>query len=105
MINDFQIKGLNKLVNSGIIKKIYPMVDYINIGYEDTGDDLDRLDIDIHLNNNDITKDNMYQMGFDPHYLIAYHLKNYFPYFNIDNVVINFIVWGPDENIIYSWGP
>jgi hypothetical protein len=45
----------------------------------------------------------MYDMELDPHYLVEYHLKNYFPYFNMDKVVVDFIVWGPDGNIIYSW--
>ena len=50
-----------------------------------------------------MTKENMYDKDFDPHYLVEYHIKKYFPYFDIDKMVLNFIVWGPDENIIYSW--
>jgi hypothetical protein len=108
MIENFQIKGLEKLANSGIIKDIYPMVDHIEIKYEDTGAsgfgiDFDQIDVDIHLNDQDITKDNMYDAEFDPHYLIDYYLKKYFPYFNIDKVRIDFIVWNPDGDVIYSW--
>jgi len=108
MIKDYQIKGLEKLANSGIIKKIYPMVDHIKIH---TNKDKqfnhhwapDTIDVDIFLNDPTINNHNMYDMELDPHYLIDHHLKNYFPYFNIDNIIIDFIVWGPDGNIVTSW--
>jgi hypothetical protein len=45
----------------------------------------------------------MYDMELDPHYLVEKYLKEYFPYFDIDKVVINFIVWGPEGDIIHSW--
>ena len=108
MINDFQIKGLEKLVNSSAIMNIYPMVDHIEIRHEDTGAsgfgiDLDRIDVDIFLNDSNITSDNMYDMELDPHYLIEKYLKQYFPYFDIRNVIIDFIVWSPDGEVIHSW--
>ena len=37
MINNFQIKGLEKLVNSSLIRDVYPMVDHINLIYVDQG--------------------------------------------------------------------
>ena len=108
MIKDFQIKGLEKLANSGIIKQIYPMVDHIEIKYEDTGAsgfgiDFDRIDVDIFLNDPNITSENMYDMELDPHYLVEKYLKEYFPYFDIDKAIIDFIVWSPDGEIIHSW--
>ena len=108
MIEEYQIKGLKKLVNSSAIKDVYPMVNYIDISHEDTGAsgfgiDFDRLDVDIYLNDETITKENMYEKDFDPHYLVEYHLKKYLPYFNIDKVRINFIVYGPNGDIITSW--
>ncbi len=109
MIEQYKIKGLNKLVNSGVIKDIYPMVDRIDIRYEDLsketlGTELDRFDIDIFLNDDSITKKNMYDSNFDPHYLVDHHLKKYFPYFDIeDKIVMDFIVWDPNGNIINSW--
>jgi len=108
MINDFQIKGLEKLANSGIIKNIYPMVDHVEIRHEDTGAsgfgiDLDRINVDIFLNDSNITSDNMYDMELDPHYLIEKYLKQYFPYFDIHNVIVDFIVWSPDGEVIHSW--
>jgi len=35
--------------------------------------------------------------------LIDHHLKKYFPYFNIDNVIVDFIVWGTEGEIVHSW--
>jgi hypothetical protein len=103
--NEYQIKGLEKLANSGIIKDIYPMVDRIAI--RDDGYETERgnktLSVDIFLNDENITSDNMYDMELDPHYLVEFYLKQYFPYFNIDKVAIDFIVWGPNGDIIHSW--
>jgi len=107
MIEQYQIDGLNKLVNSSVIKSIYPMVDSIVISQDGEFGMPDgkyyRLDVDIHLNNPDIDNENMYDMGFDPHYLVDYHLRKYLPYFNIDKVIIDFIVWGPEGNVIGSF--
>jgi len=61
------------------------------------------LNIDIFLNDESITSENMYQMELDPHYLIEKYLKQYLPYFDMDKIVTDFIVWGPDGNIIHSW--
>jgi hypothetical protein len=55
------------------------------------------------LNDEDITSENMYDMELDPHYLIDHYLKQYLPYFDIDRVIFDFIVWGPNGDIIYSW--
>lgn len=106
MVKEFQIKGLEKLVNSSAIRDIYPMVDHIEIHNEEDfitqrGNTL--INVDIFLNDPTITKENMYDKEFDPHYLTEYHIKTYFPYFNLKNLIIDFIVWGPDGNIIDSW--
>ena len=104
-MKDFQIKGLEKLANSRAIMDIYPMVDHIKIrddGYE-TERGYKRISVDIFLNDENITKKNMYDMEFDPHYLVEYHLKNYFPYFNMDKIAVDFIVWGPNGDIVDSW--
>ena len=106
MVKEFQIKGLEKLINSSAIKDIYPMIDRIEIRHDDdfvTQRGNRVVDVDIFLNDPTITKKNMYDKEFDPHYLTEYHIKNYFPYFNLKNIIIHFIVWGPDYNIIDSW--
>jgi hypothetical protein len=109
MIDNFQIKGLEKLANSSVIKKIYPMVDNIKIHvnedkhfkYQNWAPDT--IDVDIFLNDPKIDESNMYDMELDPHYLIDHYLKEYFPYFNISNTMVDFIVWGTEGNIIHSW--
>jgi hypothetical protein len=108
MIQDFQIKGLEKLVNTSVIKDIYPMVDHIEITRENSelwrnGVNLDRLNINIFLNDSSITKKNMYYKDFDPHYLVDGHVREYFKYFNIDKVIVDFIVWSPDGTKVDSW--
>jgi hypothetical protein len=106
MVKEFQIKGLEKLINSSAIKEIYPMVDHIDVRYN--GDlYADRgwggMEFDIFVNDPTITKENMYEKEFDPHYLVEHHIKQYLPYFNIDKSVLNFIVWDLDGNIITSF--
>lgn len=106
MIKEFEIKGLEKLVNSSAIKAIYPMVDHINIRYNGelyNPRGWGGLEIDIFINDPTITKENMYEKEFDPHYLVEYHMNNYYQYFNINKPVTSYIVWNPDGDIIVSW--
>jgi len=60
MAEEFQIKGLERLVNSGVIKDIYPMVDHVELVYDVEKQDKwtrnDHLDINIFLNDPTITK-------------------------------------------------
>ena len=76
-----EIIALEKLVNSDIIKRIYPMVEKIIVEYggkTSTGK-FNSLDFNIILNDSNINRDNMYEEGFDPHYLMDYHIKNLMP--------------------------
>ena len=52
MINDSQIKGLEKLVNSDVIKSIYPIVGEIEVHNSDNPFDVleDTLHLNIYLN-------------------------------------------------------
>ena len=84
MINNFQIKGLEKLVNSSLIRDVYPMVDHINLIYVDQGYYKDKIIFNIYLNDESITEENMYQKNFDPHYLIDHYVRNYSKYVGID---------------------
>lgn len=109
MIDNYQIRGLEKLANSGIIKEIYPMVDHIEIDinkekqFRHQSWAPNTLDLNIFVNDSEMTSLNMYDKELDPHYLVDKYLKEYFPYFNIDNVIVDFIVWGTEGNIIYNW--
>jgi hypothetical protein len=100
------IKGFEKLINSDVIKNIYPMIDHIDI----TGVDEHPLYvgyimfIKIYLNDPSINKDNMYELNFDPHYLAEHHIKQFSKYLGINLVNIYFAVYGPDNNLITYWG-
>ena len=105
MINNFQIKGLEKLVNSSLIRDVYPMVDYINALYVDQGYYKDRIIFNIYLNDESITEENMYQKNFDPHYLIDHYVRNYSKYVGIDlsDVKLDLNVRSPKGKIIHSF--
>ncbi len=80
MISEFQLRGLEKLLNSGVIQDIYPMVDNIRLSIpEDTNPNykgLNNLNIDIILNDPTFNEANMYMKELDPHYLVDYHIRN-----------------------------
>jgi hypothetical protein len=88
MIDDAQIKGLEKLVNSDIIKNIYPIIDKIEV--YNTYLPFDYIDntihLDIYLNNPEVNKSNLWdKFKFDEYYLIDHHIRNLLPYIGIDN--------------------
>ena len=105
MINNFQIKGLEKLVNSSLIRDVYPMVNHINLLYVDQGYYKDRIIFNIYLNDESITEENMYQKNFDPHYLIDHYVRNYSKYVGIDliDVKLDLNVRSPKGKIIHSF--
>jgi hypothetical protein len=97
-----EIKLLSKMVNSDIIKNIYPAVDHIVVGvyknpFSFHGND-DVLEFEIYLNNPDIYDEfSMYDNGLDPHYLVDYHIKKLLRYVGLENIeALNFIVYNTD---------
>lgn len=115
MINDeYQVKGLEKLVNNSSIMEIYPMVEKITITRPEdqaflTNDSRSRelWNIDIYLNDPKIVdEETMYNNDLDALYLTDYHLPHLFPYLGIDQnkqPIIDVVVWGVDGNVVYSW--
>ena len=105
MIDEKIIKAYSKLINSDVLKSIYPMVDniYISkikdnpnfIGYD--------MSVNIILNDPTITKNNMYQKNFDPHYLVDYHLKELSKYFGLEFHGIVFKLYSPDGELLLNW--
>jgi hypothetical protein len=100
-----ELKGLKKLVNSELIKDIYPMIDNIDIGVYTSrfvlSDNNKRLVFDVHLNDPEITEENMYDRGFDPHYLVEYHIKRLLPYLGFENILsLSFAVFSPTGELI-----
>ena len=105
MIDEFQIKGLEKLVNSSLIRDVYPMVDHINLLCVDQEYYVDKIIFNIYLNDESITEENMYQKNFDPHYLIDHYVRNYSKYVGIDlsDVKLDLNVRSPKGKIIHAF--
>lgn len=101
---------LHKLMNSDYIKSIYPMVDNIETRMDWDGDDefpFYDIELIVHLTDPDIRTFNMYEKGFDPHYLIDNHMMFLFKMVGInrntaiiDQVYIKVV--GPDGEIVYG---
>ena len=99
------IKAYSKLINSDVLKSVYPMLDHIDIvkvkdnpnfvGYD--------MSVDIFLNDSSIDKNNMYTKDFDPHYLVGKHLKNLSKYLGLEFHRITFKLFGPDRDLILNW--
>ena len=97
--------AFEKLINSELIKDIYPMVDHIDITdmVEHPLYYGDILSIKIFLNDPSITKDNMFQSDFDPHYLADKHIRGLSKYLGLDIVDVTFKVYNPDGKLIFNW--
>jgi hypothetical protein len=105
MINDSQIKGLEKLVNSDVIKSIYPVIDEIEIHNSDNPFEYleDTLHLNIYLNNPEANKNNLWdKFNFDEHYLVDHHIRKLLPYLGIDNnkTSIRFRVYDTNFDVI-----
>ena len=105
MEKEIVVKALSKYANSDIIKRVYPMIDRIEIVhvYDNkhfTGYDLDIL---IYLNDPDINKNNMYTKNFDPHWLVSHHLKKLSKYLGIDIHNIGFELYNANGELILNW--
>lgn len=100
MLKSFD-RGLTQLLNSNVFKDIYPMIEKAEVYYLE---DLNRIVVRIFVDDPEMTKDNMYNRGLDPHYLIDNHLMKFLPYFNYPKSVrTGFVVMGPDKKHISDW--
>lgn len=99
------IKAYSKLIDSDVLKSIYPMLDHIYIskikdnpnfiGYD--------MSVNIILNDPTIDKNNMYSMNFDPHYLVEKHLKDLSKYLGLEFHRITFKLYSPDGELLLNW--
>jgi len=105
-----EIKLLSKMVNSDIIKNIYPDVDHIFVGLSKNPFNVyakndDVLEFEIYLNNPDIIDEySMYENYVDPHYMVDYHIKKLLSYVGLEDVeALSFVVYGADGEQITFW--
>ncbi len=103
------VKGLEKLINSDVIKSVYPMIDHIDIknvrfnsnnfksGYI--------INLDIVVDSPDMTEDNMYDLDFDPHYLVDHYIRGLSQYLSINIFAIFFTVHNLEGDLIHEWHP
>ena len=103
--SEFLVKSFTKILNSDLIKNVYPMVDHITISkFKDNPNFIAYdMNIDIYLNDPTITKDNMYKREFDPHYLALKHLKNLSNYLGIQIIRVGFKLFSPDGELLLNW--
>jgi hypothetical protein len=104
-MDDKIISAFSKIINSDLLKSVYPMVDHIDItslkknplfqGYD--------MQIKIYLNDPEIDKYNMYRLDFDPHYLGDHHIQNLSKYLGITIRSVGFELYSPDGELFLDW--
>ena len=106
-IDDFQIKALNKLVNSGIIHNIYPMIDSIDVVVDNEnglfGKTYPLIQLIIKLNDPEINSKNIWSYSeFDPYYLVDKYLRELLPYIGINNATtaVGFEAYSPSGELV-----
>ena len=105
-MDDKLISAFSKIINSYLLKSVYPMVDHIDIvsleknlffqGYD--------MYVNIYLNNPEINKFDMYKHNLDPHYLVDNHIQALSKYFGIKLRSVQFQVYGVDGDLIANFG-
>lgn len=101
---------LEKIVNSDYIKQVYPMIDRVETKMDWDGDEeipFYDIELDIYVNDSEMTLETMYERGMDPHYLIDHHLiflLKMAGFLNPSSVInqIEVRVIGPDGKVIYG---
>jgi hypothetical protein len=101
-------KILDKLLNSGYVKNVYPMIDHIDTKVVWDGDEeypFYDISVKIYVNDEDMTTFNMFEKGLDPHYLIDYHMVDLLKFINVSKSDLNQVyirVLGPNGDSIYG---
>lgn len=97
----------SKLINSDIIKKVYPMVDHIDIVEFRKLPNLSTiydLSVNIFVDDIDMTIENMYDSNFDPHWLTDHYLKNIAKYLGLSIRIIRFNLYDTNGRLIKTLG-
>ena len=105
MSSNKKIHSLDKMINSSLIKNVYPMVDEIKIkDIQIDGDKRDNyIDIEIIVDSPNINSNNMYSEGFDPHWLVDHYIKKMLPYLSLEIPEISFTVYDKEGRFIHSY--
>jgi hypothetical protein len=96
-----------KLINSDIIKNVYPMVDHIDIVEFKKLPNLSTiydLSVNIFVDDIDMTIENMYDSNFDPHWLTDHYLKNIAKYLGLSIRIIRFNLYDTNGRLIKTLG-
>ena len=105
-MNEKILNGFKKLINSDVIKRVYPMVDHIditNIEYVNSSSHPGyMISFDIVVDSPEMTHDNMFDFDFDPYYLVDNYIVNLSSYFGIDIYMTTFSVHNLDGEYITS---
>ena len=98
---EYYHKGMSKLLSGEVVKKDYPMVDYVDVFVVD---DIRTVFFRATLNSEDIDYKNMYKMGYDPHHLVDNYFRKYMKYFGIPTEYKDVIVTrNPNGEIIHVY--
>ena len=98
--NKYYNKGLSKILSSKIIKEKFPMVDFID-SY--VVDDLETIYMKIHLNDDEINSDNMFEKNLIPYHLTSM-VEGIIPYFGLSKKYkFNYNVLSPSGESIYQY--
>ena len=102
-------RALTKLINSDVIRRIYPMVDHIDVKNVVWNESAGRpgyiITLDIVVNDSLMTKDNMFDSDFDPHWLVDKYVVDLSKYLSINIRNIFFTVHNLEGDLIYEWLP
>jgi len=101
--------ALTKLINSDVIYDVYPMVDHIDVKnislVTGTNKTAYALTIDIIVNDSLMTKENMFDLDFDPHWLVDKYIVDLSKYLSISIYNVFFTVHNLEGDLIYEWFP
>jgi hypothetical protein len=109
MLSNQELKALNRITNSSLLKDIYPMVDSVDISYTGEGTIRGTLvykyKVVVYLNDDSITTENMYDKKFDPFYLLFHYISREFLYYlgiPQGNNQFYIEVYSPDGSLVLS---
>jgi len=109
MLSNQELKSLNKIANSSLLKNIYPMVDSVDISYTGEGNIrgilVYKYKVAVYLNDDSITTENMYDKKFDPFFLLFHYIGGEFLYYlgiPQGNNQFYIEVYSPDGSIVMS---